>query len=73
MDKKYIPTKESDEIISPKMFLRKYRILEKGIYCVNCNFSYTEGKMGAAEKHIQNNESTKHKNGKKGCKFIEFL
>ena len=50
MDKKYIPTKENDEIISPKMFLRKYGILEKGIYCVNCNFSYTEGKMGAAEK-----------------------
>ena len=73
MSKKYIPRKGNNDTISPKMFLYKFVIPEKGIYCVNCNFSYTEEKMGAAEKHIQNNESIKCKNGKKGCEFTEYL
>ena len=73
MGGKYVPTQENDETILPKMFWRKYGIPEKGIHCVNCNFSYTEEKMGAVEKYIQTNESTKYKKGKKGCEFIEFL
>ena len=54
------------------MFSRKYGIPEKDIHCINCNFSYTQEKMGAVEKHIQNNESTKCKK-RKGCNFIKFL
>ena len=55
------------------MSLRKYGIPEKCMYCVNCNFSYTQENMGAADEHIKNNESTKHKKGKKGWEFIELL
>ena len=73
MGGKYIPTKENDYTISPKMFLQKYGIPEKGIHCVNCNFSYTQEKMAAAEKHIQNNETTQHKKGKMRCNFIKLL
>ena len=73
MGEKYIPTQENVETVSPKMFLRKYGIPEKGMHCVNCNYSYTQEKMGAVEKHNQNNESKKRKKGKRGCEFIEFL
>ena len=39
MGRKNIPTQENDKTISPKIFLTKYGIPEKGIHCVNCNFS----------------------------------
>ena len=54
------------------MFLRKYGIPEKGIHCVNCNYSYTQEKMGAVEKHIQNNESKKRKKEKGGVSLLNF-
>ena len=73
IDGKFIPTKENNDAISPKMFLQKYGIPEKGIHCVNCNFSYFQEKMAAVGKHIQNNEATKYKKGKKGCEFIALL
>ena len=69
MCEKYIPTQENVE----EVFLRKYCITENGIHCVNCTFSYTQEKMGAVEKHVQNNESTTRKKRKEGCKFVEFL
>ena len=44
MNEKYIPNQENVEKMSPKMFLRKYGILENGIHCVDCNFSNTQEK-----------------------------
>ena len=67
MGRKYIPTLENDETILPKMFLRKYGIPEKSIHFVNCNFRYTQEKMGAADKHIQTNEYKTQKR-KKGVR-----
>ena len=72
MCEKYIPTQENVETISPKMFLGKYCIPENGVHCVNCTFSYTQEKMGAEEKHIQNNESTTRKKGKRGASVLNF-
>ena len=70
---KHIGTKENDDKISPKMYLRKYGIPEEGLYFLSCEFSYTKDKVAAAEKHIQSNETKKRKKGKKACQFIELL
>ena len=73
MGRKNIPTQENDKTLSSKIFVRNDGIPEKDIHCVNCNFIQGQEKIEAAEKYIQNNESTKCKKRKEGCEFIELL
>ena len=55
------------------MYLQKYGIPEKGIYCLQCKFSYKQDKRSAVQKHLQNNKPKKRKKDKKACEIIDLL